>query len=145
VYPHAQELCILADSGGSNGCRSRAWKFNLQYKLTNVFEIVIRVVYYPSRASKWNLIEHRLFSKVSKNWAGIPLLSMDAVLYLSVHHDDKERTHGHRREGNQNQLNVNECPQAGTWREAASVELHHQTQTTVKDTNKSGKLKISDD
>jgi len=71
MYPHAQELCILADSGGSNGCRPRAWKFNLQYKLANVFGIVIRVVHYPSGASKWNPIEHRLFSEVSKNWAGV--------------------------------------------------------------------------
>ena len=79
-YPHAQDLCILADSGGSNGCRPRAWKYFLQHKLADVFGLTIQVVHYPSGASKWNPIEHRLFSEVSKNWAGIPLRSMEIVL-----------------------------------------------------------------
>ena len=84
-YPNARELCILADSGGSNGCRPRAWKYFLQYNLVNPFHITVTVAHYPSGASKWNPIEHRLFSEVSKNWAGVPLESMEVILnYLNT-------------------------------------------------------------
>ena len=78
-YPDATELVILADSGGSNGYRCRAWKFFLQQNFVNRFNITITVAHYPSGASKWNPIEHRLFSEVSKNWAGVPLESFDII------------------------------------------------------------------
>ena len=81
-YPHIKEICILADSGGSNGYRPRAWKFFLQHRFTNVFNLVVTVAHYPSGCSKWNPIEHRLHSEVSKNWAGIPLVSMTRVVNL---------------------------------------------------------------
>lgn len=71
-YSNANELLILADCGGSNGYRCRAWKYELQ-QLCNSHKLTITVSHYPPGASKWNPIEHRLFSEISKNWAGRPL------------------------------------------------------------------------
>lgn len=79
-YPKAKELLILADSGGSNGYRSRAWKYFLQTQLSTYFGLNVTVAHYPTGASKWNPIEHRLFSEVSKRWAGIPLDSLETIL-----------------------------------------------------------------
>jgi len=79
-YPNSRRLLILADSGGSNGARPRAWKLFLQEKLADESGITITVAHYPSGASKWNPIEHRMFSEVSKNWAGVPLESFDTVV-----------------------------------------------------------------
>ena len=79
-FPRARRLLILADSGGSNGARCRAWKYFLQHRLANTHGITVTVTHYPSGASKWNPIEHRLFSQITKNWAGIPLESMETVL-----------------------------------------------------------------
>lgn len=79
-YPHAGELVILADCGGSNGYRTRAWKYFLQHKLSNRHGLIVTVAHYPSGTSKWNPIEHRLFSEVSKNWAGRPLDSYETIL-----------------------------------------------------------------
>ena len=78
-YPRAPSLTILADSGGSNSASSRAWKYGLQTKLCNRHGIVVRVAHYPSGASKWNPIEHRLFSEISKNWEGRPLESYETI------------------------------------------------------------------
>jgi hypothetical protein len=72
-YPDATELLVLADSGGSNGCRVRAFKYWLQHRLCDTHYLVVTVAHYPAGASKWNPIEHRLFSEISKNWAGRPL------------------------------------------------------------------------
>lgn len=84
-YPGADSLVILADSGGSNAASSRAWKYGLQTKLCNRHGISVRVAHYPSGASKWNPIEHRLFSEISKNWAGRPLDSYETILnYIST-------------------------------------------------------------
>ena len=80
--PHVKEICILVDSGGSNGYRPHAWKFFLQHRFVNVFNIVVSVAHYPSGCSKWNPIEHRLHSEVSKNCAGIPLVDMAIFLHL---------------------------------------------------------------
>jgi hypothetical protein len=77
-YPGASELLILADSGGSNGYRTRAWKHELQ-RLSDRLGISITVAHYPPGASKWNPIEHRLFSEISKNWAGRPLDSYSTI------------------------------------------------------------------
>ena len=84
-YPHANELCILADSGGSNGCRPHAWKYFLQHTLANPYNLTVTVAHYPAGTSKWNPIEHRLFSEVSKNWASVPLESIETILnYLAT-------------------------------------------------------------
>jgi hypothetical protein len=73
-------LLILADGGGSNGYRPRRWKYQLQVQLADLFGVVITVCHYPPGASKWNPIEHRLFSEISKTWAGTPLTSFDVML-----------------------------------------------------------------
>ena len=81
-YPQASELLILADSGGSNGARVRAWKHFLQYQLVDRFGLSVTVCHYPTGASKWNPIEHRLFSEISKHWAGQPLQDYPTILRL---------------------------------------------------------------
>lgn len=79
-FPSTDHLLILADSGGSNGYRCRAWKYFLQHRLCDPHRLTVTVAHYPSGASKWNPIEHRLFSEISKNWAGIPLESYETIL-----------------------------------------------------------------
>ena len=79
-YPHAPEVLILADGGGSNGARCRLWKSALQEKLCDRFGLSVTVAHYPPGTSKWNPIEHRLFSEISKNWAGAPLDSYETML-----------------------------------------------------------------
>ena len=79
-YSGSRKLLILADTGGSNGCRCHAWKTELQSQLANSFSLAVTVAHYPTGASKWNPIEHRLFSEVSRNWAGEPLDSYQKIL-----------------------------------------------------------------
>lgn len=79
-YNRAHQLLILADTGGSNSCRRRAWKSELQAQLCNRFDLTVTVAHYPTGASKWNPIEHRLFSEISKNWAAEPLESYQKIL-----------------------------------------------------------------
>ena len=79
-YTTADRLLVLADNGGSNGSRVRAWKHQLQTQLCDRFQISVTVCHYPPGTSKWNPIEHRLFSEISKNWAGRPLDSFDTIL-----------------------------------------------------------------
>lgn len=78
--PNATGLLILADCGGSNSSRSRAWKYRLQNELCNTYNIPVTVSHYPPGSSKWNPIEHRLFAQISKNWAGQPLLSYEKIM-----------------------------------------------------------------
>lgn len=80
LYPNATRLLILADGGGSNGYRPRRWKQQLQEKLADALGLEVSVCHYPSGASKWNPIEHRLFSQISHTWAATPLTSMAVVL-----------------------------------------------------------------
>jgi hypothetical protein len=81
-YRDAGELLILADSGGSNGCRPRLWKQRLQILMADAYDLDVTVCHYPRGASKWNPVEHRLFSQISRNWAGIPLESPAVLLAL---------------------------------------------------------------
>jgi len=78
-FPQAPALAILADGGGSNSATSRAWKFDLQQKLCNRYGLEVTVAHFPAGTSKWNPIEHRLFSELSKNWAGRPLDSLETM------------------------------------------------------------------
>ena len=80
-YPHATELTITADGGGSNGSRVRLWKVELQ-KLADETNITINVMHYPPGTSKWNKIEHRMFCHITQNWRGTPLESRMAVVEL---------------------------------------------------------------
>ena len=79
-FPGAEKLLILADAGGSNGYRSRRFKQQLQEQLANGLGLEVTVCHYPTGASKWNPVEHRLFGPVSLNWAGKPLRTFEAML-----------------------------------------------------------------
>lgn len=79
-FPSATELLILADAGGSNGCRSRSFQLQLQEPLSDRYGLSVTVCHYPTGCSKWNPIEHRLFSQISLNWAGKPLRSLNTML-----------------------------------------------------------------
>ena len=86
-YPGARQLLIEADSGGSNSARSRVWKEHLQAQVADRFGLSVTVCHYPTGASKWNPIEHRLFSEISKTWAGCPLRSFELVVqYIGETH-----------------------------------------------------------
>jgi transposase len=80
-YPQAKQLIITADGGGSNGSRLRLWKLELQ-KLADETGLIMAVSHFPPGTSKWNKIEHRLFSFISKNWRGQPLTSLEVIVSL---------------------------------------------------------------
>jgi hypothetical protein len=81
AYSNAKHLLVTADGGGSNGARVRLWKIELQ-KLANETGLVISVSHFPPGTSKWNKIEHRLFSYISQNWRGKPLTSHEVIVNL---------------------------------------------------------------
>jgi transposase len=81
IYPSASELLITADGGGSNSRRSRLWKVEIQ-KLAKEIGLKISISHFPPGTSKWNKIEHRLFSYISQNWRGKPLVSHEVIINL---------------------------------------------------------------
>lgn len=81
AYPEARSLLITADAGGSNGPRLRLWKWELQ-KFARRTGLTITVCYFPPGTSKWNKIEHRLFSHIAMNWRGKPLVSLATIVSL---------------------------------------------------------------
>ena len=89
VYPKAKRLLITADSGGSNGYRVKLWKVELQ-KFANETELSIAVSHLPPGTSKWNKIEHRLFSFITQNWRGKPLVSHEVIVNLIAATTTKE-------------------------------------------------------
>ncbi len=80
LYPNSKRLVILADCGGSNRNRARAWKYYLQTKLCDPYQVQVSVTHDPSGASKWNPMEHRLFGPISINLSGRPLDSMETFM-----------------------------------------------------------------
>jgi hypothetical protein len=80
TFPQTDQLLILADAGGSNGCRPHCFKQQLQEQICNQFGLTVTICHYPTGCSKWNPIEHRLFSQISLNWAGKPLRSLQTML-----------------------------------------------------------------
>ena len=80
-YPHPKSLMITADSGGSNSARSHLWKWELQ-RFADKTGLTIHVLHFPPGTSKWNKIEHRMFSFITKNWRGRPLVSLAAIVSL---------------------------------------------------------------
>ncbi|GFP31189.1 ISAzo13 family transposase [Candidatus Hakubella thermalkaliphila] len=80
-YPNTKRMLICADGGGSNGSRNRAWKFYLQL-LSDEISLSIAVCHYPPGTSKWNKIEHRMFSFISMNWRGQPLVNLETVVNM---------------------------------------------------------------
>jgi hypothetical protein len=81
LYPQAKELLITADGGGSNGYRLRLWKIELQ-KLADATNLSLRICHFPPGTSKWNKVEHRLFSFISSNWRGEPLRDYETIVRL---------------------------------------------------------------
>jgi transposase len=81
AYPKATSLLITADGGGSNGSRVRLWKLELQ-KFADETALSIAVSHFPPGTSKWNKIEHRLFSRITQNWRGKPLISLEVIVSL---------------------------------------------------------------
>lgn len=80
-YQNSRKILIMADSGGSNSCRSRLWKLGLQRFADSIGKI-IEVCHYPPGTSKWNKIEHRVFCHITRNWKGIPLETLEIVVNL---------------------------------------------------------------
>ena len=80
-YPHATRLMITADGGGSNGSRVRLWKTELQ-RFADEIQKEVSVCHFPPGTSKWNKIEHRMFSYISQNWRGKPLVSIETIVNL---------------------------------------------------------------
>lgn len=81
LYPNAHELLITADCGGSNSYRAKLWKWELQ-QLASKLGLTLQICHFPPGTSKWNKIEHRLFSQITENWRGRPLVSREVVINL---------------------------------------------------------------
>lgn len=84
-FTREDKLLILCDAGGSNNCRYWLWKQEVQEQLADQFGIEVLICHYPTGASKWNPIEHRLFNQISSNWAGKPLRSFEVMLNYIRH------------------------------------------------------------
>jgi hypothetical protein len=110
-YPHADQLLVLADGGGSNGARTRAWKHALQTKLCDRHRLTVTVCHYPTSASKWNPIEHRMLSELTKNWAGRPLDSYQTI----INYARTTRT------------------KTGLWIDAYLIHTHYRTGVKISD------------
>ena len=80
-FDREDKLLILCDAGGSNNCHYWRWKLEVQRQLADQFGLEVMICHYPTGASKWNPIEHRLFSEISKNWAGKPLQTWQTILH----------------------------------------------------------------
>ena len=120
-YPNAQRLLILADSGGSNGARPRAWKKFLQEKLADGCGLTVTVAHYPTGASKWNPIEHRMFSEITKNWAGVPLESFDTLVNYASATETKPR----------NGLRVQACRDRRVYQKGIKVPDHEMREIAL--------------
>lgn len=81
AYPQTEEILITADGGGSNGSKNRLWKYELQ-RFVDETQIAVTVCHFPPGTSKWNKIEHRMFSHISKNWRGRPITSHEVMVNL---------------------------------------------------------------
>ena len=81
TFPNATKLLITCDSGGSNSCRTRLWKYQIS-QLAKYIDLEIHVSHFPPGTSKWNKIEHRLFCYISKNWQGKPLINIETAINL---------------------------------------------------------------
>jgi hypothetical protein len=95
-YPRSRQLLILSDTGGSNGARRRTWKTELQSQLADSLGLTLTVAHYPTGASKWNPIEHRLFSEISKKLGRRTTRQLSENPQLHPLHQNGNRVVGHR-------------------------------------------------
>ena len=118
-YPKAKELTITADGGGSNGYRVRLWKLELS-RLAQETGLRIRVCHFPPGTSKWNKIEHRLFSFITMNWRGRPLVSHEVIVQLIANTKTRSGLTVHA------EIDPNEYPKGVAVSDAdfASIKLH---------------------
>ena len=139
-YHSIKELLILCDGGGSNGARTRLWKYELYNEVCKKYGISVRVCHYPTGASKWNPVEHRLFGPITDNWRGRPLRSFEIAVEcirststgkgLKVHAvlNDKEYQKGIKVSDSQmkeiNLIRHNELPQ---WNYSLVPKAGHQS------------------
>ena len=122
LYPAATRLLVTADGGGSNGSRVRLWKLELQ-RLADETGLEIAVCHFPPGTSKWNRIEHRLFSAISQNWRGKPLVSHETVVNLIA-----ATTTGTGLRV-RSALDTNDYPKGVKVGDAEMKTLHHQPDT----------------
>lgn len=147
-YPRAKRLLILADSGGSNGANPRMWKKLLQEKLADEFGITIVVAHYPAGASKWNPIEHRMFSEITKNWAGKPLETFDTVvnfarkactktgLRIEAYRDERIYEKGKKvSDKEMNELALTRANELGKWNYTITSRLPHDVSQLISASN----------
>jgi hypothetical protein len=135
TYTRLTGILITADGGGSNGYRVRLWKVGLQ-ELANEWGLPITVCHPPPGTSKWNPIEHRMFSPISSNWRGKPLRSHDEVCQLYPRHQNEKRS-CHRRRNRQDHLRERHQGHKGSvprrqyheTRLPRRMELHNLTST----------------
>ena len=135
AIPAPGELLISADGGGSNGSRCRLWKVALQDLATRV-GLAIHVRHFPPGTSKWNKIEHRMFSHITENWRGRPLVSHEVIINLIARTKTRgglriraeldkaisDRTQSHRR--------PTQCPEPQTGGISRRLELRDPSATT---------------
>lgn len=127
-YPDSERILLLADSGGSNGARPRTFKKYIQERIVDKYGIEVTVSHYPAGASKWNPIEHRMFSEISKNWAGHPLESFDILLNfvkntktetglgIDAYLDERDYEKGKKVSDKEfKQLNITKNKELGNW------------------------------
>jgi transposase len=140
LYKKARELYITADGGGSNGSRVRLWKTELQ-RLANDLHLTLHVSHFPPGTSKWNKIEHRMFSFISKNWRGRPLLDRVTVvnligntttktgLTIKARLDDTRYAKGRKvSDYDMRLLNINRDPFHGEWNYALAPQAKRNTE-----------------
>jgi len=140
LYKKATELYITADGGGSNGSRVRLWKTELQ-RLANDLHLTLHVSHFPPGTSKWNKIEHRMFSFISKNWRGRPLLDRVTVvnligntttktgLTIKARLDDTRYAKGRKvSDYDMRLLNINRDPFHGEWNYALAPQAKRNTE-----------------
>ncbi len=120
VYSGKSEVLILADGGGSNGTRSRAWKKQVQTQLGDGLGLSVTVCHYPPRCSKYNPIERRLFAQISANWAGKPLLTLEVMLAFI------------RGTKTETGLSVEACLLEGPYKKGERVSEREMAQLTVQ-------------
>ncbi len=145
-YPTASRILILADGGGSNGARCRAWKKFLQEKLADRYALTVTVCHYPAGASKWNPIEHRMFSEISKNWAGEPLETFESVvnfaretrthtgLRIEAHLDEREYQKGIKvSDKEMAELSVDKDKTLGKWNYTVRPRSHETSTSEETD------------
>ena len=130
-YPGASQLHILADSGGSNSCTSRAWKYHLQHRLCAPHRLTVTVAHYPTATSKWNPIEHRLFCEISKKLGRTAAHRLPNRPQIPAHHNHPHRPARMRasrparlQEGRQDQRRPDAQAQPHETARHAQVELH---------------------